>query len=105
MVSKAGRGPSAPLICCDCALPQAISAQLPTGQEQGQRLLTTALVAVFVATAVVLMAIKDQQLGALAQQQKLQLDQRRSGSSGNPENKRWILIPSSSIPGMGGRSR
>ena len=90
MVSKVGTGPSAHLICSDCGLPRPAKDGGVRASPVGQ-LVSWLLMAIFVLTAVGLMAIKDQQSPSLLEEQSVELNQGNGGD--NPRRRRWVVVP------------
>jgi len=90
MVSKVGTGPSAHLICSDCGLPRPAKDGGVRASPVGQ-LVSWLLMAIFVLTAVGLMAIKDQQSPSLLEEQGMQLNETREGV--DKARRRWIVVP------------
>jgi hypothetical protein len=90
MVSKVGAGRSAHLICSDCGLPRRAKANGMRASPVGQ-LISWLLMAIFVLTAVGLMAIKDQQSPSLLDEQGIDLNEGNDG--GNERRRRWVVVP------------
>jgi hypothetical protein len=90
MVSKVGSGQSAQLICSDCGLPRPARDRGVRASPAGQ-LVSWLLMAIFVLTAVGLMAIKDQHSPSLLDEQGMELNQGNGGD--NPRRRRWVVVP------------
>jgi hypothetical protein len=90
MVSKVGTGQSAHLICSDCGLRRPARSGGVRASPVGQ-LVSWLLMAIFVLTAIGLMAIKDQQRPSLLDEQSIDLNQDNEG--GNQKRRRWVVVP------------
>ena len=92
MVSKVGTGQSAHLICSDCGLPRQAKAGGVRASPVGQ-MISWLLMAIFILTAVGLMAIKDQQSPSLLDEQGIDLNQSKEGNGNDQQRRRWVVIP------------
>ncbi len=90
MVSKAGRGREARLICSDCGL-RLNPVVAPRPRQRRNHLGTALLLVVFALTAAGLMLISEHLNPSLMEEEGINLNQERQPKQ--DESKRWIVVP------------